>query len=137
MTRSRLCSSFAALALLAAVAACAAEPGVSGVRGGAASAPASSCAACHAQVEDDVRISRLHDSGADRCLTCHLPHAGASEGEGPAGLRARCEDCHAAETAQFSLAFRHPLGTAISCTSCHPPHGGAPRELREHLRKEA
>lgn len=52
-------------------------------------------------------------------------------------MRVRCEDCHAAESAQFSLPFRHPLGVSMGCTACHPAHGLAPRKLREHLRTEA
>ncbi len=109
---------------------------VSDVGGGApVSAPSTAaCGRCHASVPS----SFAHRSSVEGCLLCHRPHAGEAEGTGPAGLQARCEDCHATELAEFSLPFHHPLGAGISCVSCHPPHGlQVWRAEREHLRFRA
>ena len=100
------------------------------------------CAGCHAQEARDARAFGRHRElpGGSGCLGCHLPHESEGrEGKPTLGttLRARCEDCHADVSAQFRLPFRHPLDAGITCTSCHAPHGGSPRELREHLRHEA
>jgi DmsE family decaheme c-type cytochrome len=64
-------------------------------------------------------------------------NGGEGSGLGPSALRAECEDCHVEIVAQFRLPFHHPLGGNVRCASCHPPHGGPPRELREHVRREA
>ncbi len=100
------------------------------------SGPSEACGACHEQAAVDVRRSLEHRSG-EGCFSCHRPHAGPGEGQGPAGTSASCEDCHAAERAEFFLPFHHPLENGIECTSCHPPHGLEPRRLREHLRFDA
>jgi DmsE family decaheme c-type cytochrome len=102
------------------------------------------CAACHAEEAHDARAFRRHRDlpGGSGCLGCHLLHETGEGADKPtleSTLRVRCEDCHTEALAQFHLPFRHPLGGEIEkrCTICHPPHGGSPRELREHLRHDA
>ena len=118
-------------------AACASSEEMRRVRAEVAEADAA-CITCHADAARELDLSHHHGGLAHSvaCLDCHFPHAGTETALGTAGLKARCEDCHADVAVQFLLPFRHTLGATITCTSCHSHHGAAPREEREHLRDD-
>ena len=47
-----------------------------------------------------------------------------------------CYRCHAAQRADFSLPYHHPVGEMfMGCTSCHTPHGAA--AARQMRRRDA
>jgi DmsE family decaheme c-type cytochrome len=98
------------------------------------------CASCHASAVEDWKAGRFHAgvAGALGCLDCHGEHESGTDGTvlAPAGTR-ECVECHAAERAQFERAFRHPLGSSVTCLSCHDPHGGPTHGERERLRTTA
>ncbi|MEW6073855.1 MAG: cytochrome c3 family protein [Planctomycetota bacterium] len=136
--RGRWCACALAGTILPAVLAC-----IAVVEDGGAASPAAEadreCVLCHAEQARDARAFGHHrgPDGALGCQVCHSSHAleGGEIGGTPVRT-ASCEECHAEIEAEFRLPFAHPAAPIATCTTCHPPHGLAPRALREHLRHE-
>jgi predicted CXXCH cytochrome family protein len=79
------------------------------------------CFRCHEDLKESLKKAHLHPALQEKaqCLTCHSPHAGASQHVLRRDESRLCFTCHNQDS--FKGKFRH-AALDQGCTTCHDPH---------------